>query len=123
MMGGVVAGRTVNFGDQIASGLIGSRAVSSRLALRPSTLSQAKSRMDVDKEYTAVVIPPRFTSNLLALAGVSRATSKPAVELLTNPRGGTLAVGLATGVLQPALSRASGAFASGSPSLFAAFRL
>jgi hypothetical protein len=40
---------------------------------------------------------------------VSRATSKPAVELLTNPRAGTLAVSLATGVLQPALSHASGA--------------
>jgi hypothetical protein len=65
--------------------------------------------MDVAKEYTAVVIPPGFTNNLLALAGVSRATSKPAVELLTNPRAGTLAVSLATGVLQPALSHASGA--------------
>jgi hypothetical protein len=31
------------------------------------------------------------------------------VELLTNPRAGTLAVSLATGVLQPALSHASGA--------------
>jgi len=63
--------------------------------------------MDIGKEYTAVVIPPGFTSNLLALAGVSRATSKPAVDLLTNPRAGTLAVSLATGVLQPALSHAS----------------
>src|SRR5262249_23431944 len=41
------------------------------------------------------------------LAGVSRATSRPAVELLTNPRAGTLAVSLDTGVLQPALSHAS----------------
>jgi YhgE/Pip-like protein len=107
--GANVAGRQVNFGQQIASGLIGSPAVSSRLALRPSTLAQAKRQMDVAKEYTAVVIPPGFTNNLLALAGVSRATSKPAVELLTNPRAGTLAVSLATGVLQPALSHASGA--------------
>jgi hypothetical protein len=87
--------------------LIGSPAVSSRLALRPSTLAQAKHRMDLAKEYTAVVIPPGFTNNLFALAGVSRATSRPAVALLTNPRAGTLAVSLATGVLQPALSHAS----------------
>jgi len=107
--GAEVAGQHVNFGEQIASGLIGSPAVSSRLALRAATLAQAKDQMDVAKEYTAVVIPPGFTNNLLALAGVSRATSKPAVELLTNPRAGTLAVSLATGVLQPALSHASSA--------------
>ena len=107
--GADIAGQHVNFGEQIATGLIGSPAVSSRLALRRSTLAQAKHQMDVAKEYTAVVIPPGFTNNLLALAGVSRATSKPAVELLTNPRAGTLAVSLATGVLQPALSYASGA--------------
>jgi YhgE/Pip-like protein len=102
-----VAGQRVNFGEQIASGLIASPAVSRRLALRPSTLAQAKDRMDVAKEYAAVVIPPGFTNNVLALAGVSRATSKAAVELLTNPRAGTLAVSLATGVLQPALAHAS----------------
>jgi len=107
--GAEVAGQHVDFGEQIASGLIGSPAVSSRLALRPSTLAQAKRQMDVAKEYAAVVIPPGFTNNLLALAGVARATSRPAVELLTNPRAGTLAVGLATGVLQPALSHASSA--------------
>jgi len=105
--GADIAGRHVSFGAQIASGLIGTPAVSSRLALRPSTLAQAKHEMDVAKEYTAVVIPPGFTNNLLALAGVSRATSRPAVELLTNPRAGTLAVSLATGVLQPALLQAS----------------
>ena len=107
--GANVAGQPVNFGVQIASGLIGSPVVSSRLALRPSTLAQTKRQMDLGKEYTAVVIPPGFTNNLLALTGVSNATSKPAVELLTNPRAGTLAVSLATGVLQPALSHASGA--------------
>jgi YhgE/Pip-like protein len=107
--GADIAGQHVNFGQQIASGLIGSHAVSSRLSLRPSTLAQAKRQMDVAKEYTALVIPPGFTNNLVALAGVSRATSKPAVELLTNLRAGSLAVSLATGVLQPALSHASGA--------------
>ncbi len=68
--------------------------------------------MDVGKEYTAVVIPPGFTASLLAVAGVSggstRPAVKPTVELLTNPRAGTLAVSLATGALQPALAQASG---------------
>ena len=45
-----IAGQHVNFGKQIASGLIGSPAVSSRLALRPSTLARAKHQMDVAKE-------------------------------------------------------------------------
>jgi YhgE/Pip-like protein len=105
--GGNVGPRHVNFGQQITQGLIGSAAVSSRLAIHPSTLPAAKGRMDVGKQYAAVVIPPGFTNNLLALAGLARATSRPAVQLLTNPRAGTLAVSLATGVLQPALSHAS----------------
>jgi hypothetical protein len=106
--GGGVGGQHFNVGEEIASGLIGSPVVSSRLALRPSTLARARSQMDIGKDYATVVIPPGFTNNLLALAGVSRAASRPAVELLTNPRAGTLAVSLATGVLQPALSHGSG---------------
>jgi len=70
-------------------------------------LATAEKRMDVGKEYAAVVIPAGFTQSVLALAGKGRSTSKPTVELLTNPRAGTLAVSLATGVLQPALSAAS----------------
>jgi YhgE/Pip-like protein len=105
--GGDVDGQRVNLGEQIASGLIASPAVSRRLAIHRSTLAQAKSRMDIGKEYAALVIPPGFTNNVLALAGAASATSKPTVQLLTNPRAGTLAVTLATGVLQPALAHAS----------------
>src|SRR5437763_9207483 len=82
--GADIGGRHVNFGEQITSGLIGSRAVSDRLALRPSTLAQAKGRMDVAKEYTSVVIPRGFTNDLLALAGQSPATSRPPVKPLSN---------------------------------------
>ncbi len=67
--------------------------------------------MDRGKAYAAVVIPPEFTASVLAIAGVpptpGQTTTKPTIELLTNPRAGTLAVGLAAGVLQPALSIAS----------------
>jgi YhgE/Pip-like protein len=105
--GASIGNQRVDFGQQLASGLISSPAVSSRLALRRSTLASAKDQMDVGKEHTTVVIPPGFTASLLAVAGVGRSTSKPTVELLANPRAGTVAVSLATGVLQPALSRAS----------------
>jgi hypothetical protein len=47
----------------------------------------------------------------LTVAGVprtsARSTSKPTIELLTNPRAGTLGVSLATAVAQPALAHAS----------------
>lgn len=107
-VGASVDGQRVDVGRQLAAGLISSPAVSSRLALRPSTLAAAMGRMGVGKEYAAVVIPPGFTSSLLAVAGVGRSGSKPTVELVTNPRAGTLAVSLATGVLEPALAHASG---------------
>jgi YhgE/Pip-like protein len=105
--GATVGGDRVDFGQQLAGGLISSPAVSRRLGLRAATLAAATDQMDVGSEYTAVVIPPEFTASLLAVAGVGQAKSKPTVELLTNPRAGTLAVSLATGVLEPALSDAS----------------
>jgi YhgE/Pip-like protein len=125
--GASVVNQRVDFGQQLAAGLISSPAVSSRLALRASTLAAANDQMDLGKEYAAVVIPPGFSASLLALAGVptraGRPTSKPTVELLTNPRAGTLAVSLATGVLQPALSRASGQIGRRLLSLSSAHRL
>jgi YhgE/Pip-like protein len=109
--GGHVGARRVDFGEQLAAGLIHSPAVASRLGLRPSTLSTAASQMGVGKEYAAIVIPSGFTGSLLTVAGVpttsSGSTSKPTIELLTNPRAGTLGVSLATAVAQPALARAS----------------
>ena len=101
----------LNFGEQVAAGLTGSRVVSSRLSLHPVSLAVAEHRMDLGKQYAAVVIGPGFTSSLLAIAGVrtpaGQAATKPAIELLTNPRAGTLGVSLASGVVSPALERAS----------------
>jgi YhgE/Pip-like protein len=109
--GAMAGSRRVHLGQEVAAGLTGSPAVSSRLSLRAATLSAAKGRMDVGKEYAAVVIPPGFTTSLLALSGLpipaGRLRSRPTIELLTNPRAGTLGVSLATGVLGPALDRAS----------------
>jgi YhgE/Pip-like protein len=109
--GVTVGSQRINLGQQVAAGLIGSPAVSSRLSLRSTTLTDAKTRMDAGKEYATVVIPPKFTASLLSVSGVPTPAeslpSRPAIQLLTNPRAGTVGVGLATGVLQPALSQAS----------------
>ncbi|HWC39765.1 MAG TPA: DUF3533 domain-containing protein [Acidimicrobiales bacterium] len=109
--GVTVGSQRINLGQQVAAGLTGSPAVSSRLSLRSTTLTDAKTRMDVGKDYAAVVIPPDFTASLLSVSGVATparsSTSIPAIQLLTNPRAGTVGVGLATGVLQPALGQAS----------------
>jgi YhgE/Pip-like protein len=109
--GATVGSQRVDLGAQVAAGLTGSPAVSSRLSLHAATLPAAKGRMDIGKEYAAVVIPPDFTTSLLALSGVpvppGQSPSLPTIQLLTNPRAGTLAVSLATGVLQPALAHAS----------------
>jgi YhgE/Pip-like protein len=109
--GATLDSRHIDLGQEVASGLTGSRAVASRLSLRTGTLALMERRMDVDKQYATVVIPSGFTASLLAISdGASqagRAVARPTIELLTNPRAGTLAVGLATGVLDPALAQAS----------------
>jgi len=109
--GATVGSQRVDFGQKVTAGLERSPAVASRLSLRPGDLTEIKNRMDLGKEYAAVVIPPGFTSSLLAISGgqppPGQPPSKPTIDLLTNPRAGTLAVGLATGVLQPALAQAS----------------
>jgi YhgE/Pip-like protein len=109
--GASVGSRHVDLGQEVASGLTGSRAVASRLALRTGTLAAIERRMDVGKEYATVVIPAGFTASLLAIDdGASRAgesAARPTIELLTNPRAGTTGVALATGVLDPALAQAS----------------
>jgi YhgE/Pip-like protein len=106
--GATLRSEHVDFGRAIANALTASSAINGRLSLHERSLRGAESKMDVGKTYTAVVIPPGFTRSLLALAGVplplGRSRAKPTVELLTNPRAGSLGVGLTTGVLQPALA-------------------
>ena len=102
--------RTAGFGQQVQQGLRASPAVSGRLRLVVTSLPAAEKLMDRDGAYTAVVIPPGFTSSLLTVSGqhVAGGTAgKPRVEILTNQRAGTTGASLATGVLQPALGRVS----------------
>jgi YhgE/Pip-like protein len=109
--GATVGSQHVDFGQQVQAGLLSSPKVSGPLRLEPLTLPQAEGAMGRDGLYATVVIPPGFTASLLNVAGLSTANSAastaPETEILTNQRAGTEGVGLATGILQPALASAS----------------
>ncbi|WP_007510124.1 MULTISPECIES: YhgE/Pip domain-containing protein [Pseudofrankia] len=104
----------LDIGRQIETGLRASPALSDRLRLELVTMPAAERAMNRGRAYATVVIPPDFTASLLAKAGLptaglptAGATGGGAVQLLTNPRAGTLGASLATGILQPALAAAS----------------
>jgi YhgE/Pip-like protein len=109
--GATVGSSRVDLGQTVAAGLQRAPAVTSRLALRSGDLAAIENRMNVAQEYAAVVIPAGFTSSLLAIdsptAPPGDAPARTSIEVLTNPRAGTLGVSLATGVLEPALAKVS----------------
>jgi len=108
---GAVAGtRRIDVGQKVQAGLSRTPAVSSRLAVNVTTLRAAEHAMNRDGSYVTVVIPPGFTASLLRLAGVPGShpvSGAPEIMILTNQRAGTEGVGLATGILEPALAAAS----------------
>ena len=108
--GATVLGRHVDFGTDVAAGLKGSHAVSTRLSLEADSLTQAGQMMKTNDAYATIVIPSDFTDSLLAaydLAPAGASPGKPTVRILSNPRAGNIGVSLATGVAQPALQVAS----------------
>jgi YhgE/Pip-like protein len=106
--GATVLGQRVNIGDDIASGLQRSHAVSSRVTLDTGSLSQAQAQMRRDGAYATIVIPSNLTTSLLSAYGLApQGKGKPSIQLLTNPRAGSIGVELATGVAEPALHSAS----------------
>ena len=106
--GETVQGGQVNFGAEVASDLLHSHDVTSRLALDEVSLTQTKGQMNSDNAYAAIVIPPGFTASLLSAYELSSGSAgTPTIQLLTNPRAGSIGVQLATGVAQPALHQAS----------------
>jgi YhgE/Pip-like protein len=106
--GGTVQGGQVNFGAEVASDLLHSRGVTSRLALDEVSLAQAEAQMNSDNAYAAIVIPPGFSASLLSAYGLASASAgTPTVQLPTNPRAGSIGVELATGVAEPALHQVS----------------
>jgi YhgE/Pip-like protein len=106
--GATLQASPVNYGTQVASDLLHSHQVTSRLSLKRVTSAQATTLMNSNKAYAAIEIPPDFTASLLSAYGLaSSSTSTPTAQLLTNPRAGSTGVQLATGVAQPALHQAS----------------
>jgi YhgE/Pip-like protein len=109
--GGLAPTGRINLGQQVAAALSGSPAVNTRLSLHPVTLAEAHTRLNRGADYATIVIPAGFTDSVLRLGGTATAApanTTPTIDVLTNSRAGTLGVGLATGVLQPALNAVSG---------------
>jgi YhgE/Pip-like protein len=105
--GAATSSGRVNVGDEVVAALTGTPAVNSRLAITVGSLSAAQAQMNKGDVYATVVVPAGFTSSVLALASGPRSAPLPAVELLANIRAGSLGVGLAEGVLEPALDKIS----------------
>ena len=109
--GAMVGSRHVNFGQEVAAGLEAAPALRRRLALRAGDLTATEQRMNLGKQYAAVVIPAGFTTSLLSIGDRTTPPGLPrlrtTIDLVTNPRAGTVGVELATGILEPALASAS----------------
>jgi YhgE/Pip-like protein len=108
--GAEVGGQRLNIGQQVQVGITASPAVSSRLQLQSTSLTNAERTIDRGRAYTMVVIPENFTATLLTVAGLpvgAPAAGQPEIAMLANQRAGTVGASLATGVLQPALDVAS----------------
>jgi YhgE/Pip-like protein len=111
--GGTVQGSQVNFGAEVASDLLHTSSVTSRLSLHKVSYAQAEAQINSGNAYAAIVIPPGFTASLLYAYGLSSASAgTPTIQLPTNPRAGSMGVQLATGVAQPALQQVSSAVGS-----------
>jgi YhgE/Pip-like protein len=106
--GVAVQGTQVNYGAEVASGLLRSHEVISRLSLKKLTSTQAAALMNSNRAFAAIEIPPNFSASLVSVYRLAPGSaSPPTVQLLTNPRAGSTGVQLATGVAQPALHQAS----------------
>jgi len=101
----------IDIGQEVASALVGSKAVTARLSLHVVTLGHATTEMNKNEAYATVIIPARFSESTLAIYTSSALSpgvpAVPTIELLTNPRSGSIGVSLATGVTQPALAAIS----------------
>ncbi len=111
--GGTVRGGEVDLGAQVASDLLHSHEVTSRLSLKEVSSAQATAQMNTNEAFAAIVIPPNFTASLLSAYGLASASAgAPTVQLVTNPRAGGTGVQLASGVALPALHQVSLAIGS-----------
>jgi YhgE/Pip-like protein len=104
-------GKHIDVGAEVVSALTKSKAVTSRLDLHVLTLAQARAKMDRAGAYATLVIPGTLSRSLLLDTGAphqgSSIPARASVALEENSRLGSLGVGLAAGVLTPAVQAIS----------------
>ncbi|MGP0031600.1 MAG: YhgE/Pip domain-containing protein [Acidimicrobiales bacterium] len=109
--GARVGSQHVDVGQEVVAALEHTPAVSSRLSLDSYTMAQAKTELDKNAAYAAILVPQGFTKSLVSLYSAQppeRGTPPlPTIQLLTNERSGSVGVSLASGVATPALQAIS----------------
>ncbi|MFI9272083.1 DUF3533 domain-containing protein [Kitasatospora sp. NPDC052896] len=91
----------LDLGPRIAQGIASMPDPGQRVQWRVMSMDQAQREMDKDALYGAVVIPAGFSADTVALtrtADGDAAPRQPALELLTNPRSGSMATSIAQGI-------------------------
>ncbi len=107
-VGATTAAGHLVLGQSVVQALEHAKGVTSRLAIEVTTFRRARADMDGGGAYATLVIPSTFTASALLDAGYAlpagtRPPPTPVVQLLENSRLGSLGVGLAAGVLTPAV--------------------
>ncbi|MCC9197609.1 DUF3533 domain-containing protein [Arthrobacter sp. zg-Y820] len=85
-------------------------AANDEIDLRTLSWDEAQDQMRTGRIHAAVVIPPSFSADALALVSgalTDTEVSRPAVSVYTNPLAGPLASSLATAAVDPALEQAN----------------
>lgn len=105
--GANTTGGPLDIGRQLTTGLTGTPAVTSRLALTVQSLPAAERRMNTGAVYATAIIPADFTSSIVALSRPADTLPLPTITVMGNIRAGSIGVSLAEAVLEPALASAS----------------
>jgi YhgE/Pip-like protein len=88
-------GHKVDLGPQIAHSITTGSDNAQRVSWRTLSLGEAEAQMNKDTLFGALIIPADFSHNVLALADLAvlhgTASQQPTVQLLTNPRSGSVA--------------------------------
>ncbi|MGI5452803.1 YhgE/Pip domain-containing protein [Streptomyces sp. CA-249302] len=99
------AGQQQNVGTQIAAAITSDKS-NEKAGWRTLTRAEAQDQLDSGKVYGALVIPPDFTTSIMALT-TADATARPTMTVLTNPGKGSLGSSLASQITTAAAHQAS----------------
>lgn len=106
--GAVVAGRPVNLGLQVTSGIAAAPDPGHQVSWRQLDQAAAQQQLDSGKLYGVLEVPNGFTASVAALGSTSAQPPKrPTIIVLTNPGVGSLASSLASSISQQTARQAS----------------